>query len=202
MKYKYIAIEREYGSGGTKIGQLLAEQTGIPCYGKEILEEVAREHHVSLDTIQQHEEKNTGSLLYTMFLMSKVNSGDTDMVTKEGKLYLEEQKQIRKLAAQGPAIFLGHCAVEALKDKRGVVTVFIRCSKEEKQKRIREDYQIPEERIETTRKAFDRKRANYYRANTEKEWNNPQNYDIVLDSSRLGIEGCAAVLKGLLTETD
>ena len=43
MKCKYITIEREYGSGGTAIGRLLSERTGISCYGREILEEVAKE---------------------------------------------------------------------------------------------------------------------------------------------------------------
>ena len=40
MRYKYVVIEREYGSGGTGIGKLLSEKTGIPCYGSEILENV------------------------------------------------------------------------------------------------------------------------------------------------------------------
>ena len=40
MRYKYVVIEREYGSGGTGIGKLLSEKTGIPCYGSEILKNV------------------------------------------------------------------------------------------------------------------------------------------------------------------
>ena len=42
MKCNYITIEREYGSGGTKIARRLAEECGIPCYGQEILEAVSR----------------------------------------------------------------------------------------------------------------------------------------------------------------
>ena len=41
------------------------------------------------------------------------------------------------------------------------------------------------------------KRAGYYRANTGNDWNDMKQYDLVLDSSRLGIEGCVKVLKGL-----
>ena len=44
MKYNYITIEREYASGGTQIGEKLAKELGIPCYGREILEEVARQN--------------------------------------------------------------------------------------------------------------------------------------------------------------
>ena len=42
MKYQYITIEREFGSGGTRIGELLAKECKMPCYGREILECVAR----------------------------------------------------------------------------------------------------------------------------------------------------------------
>ena len=48
------------------------------------------------------------------------------------------------------------------------------------------------------RKKYDKKRANYYRANTMKRWDDYRNYDIVLNSGELGIEGCVKVLKGLL----
>lgn len=41
-KYHYITIEREYGSGGTKIARKLASITGVPCYGHEILEAVSK----------------------------------------------------------------------------------------------------------------------------------------------------------------
>ena len=51
---------------------------------------------------------------------------------------------------------------------------------------------------EATRKRFDKKRANYYSANTTKKWDNAANYDIVLDSGMLGTDGCVSALKGFL----
>lgn len=36
MKFRYITIEREYGSGGTRIARKLSEVCGVPCYGQEI----------------------------------------------------------------------------------------------------------------------------------------------------------------------
>lgn len=42
MNIRYITIEREFGSGGTKIARCLSESTGIPCYGKEILENASK----------------------------------------------------------------------------------------------------------------------------------------------------------------
>ena len=67
---------------------------------------------------------------------------------------------IKKIASRGKAIFLGHCAAEALKDRDGVIKVFIRSSKEDKTKRIMELYDIDEKEVELIRKKYDKKRAN------------------------------------------
>lgn len=198
MKFRYITIEREYGSGGTKIARKLSEACGVPCYGQEILEAAAKKQGIPVERINQYEEKATGSVLYTMFVMSRVQTGNPDMLTAEGKVFLDEQLEIRRLATEGPAIFLGHCACDALKDQGGVVKVFIHSENEEEvRERITKDYGIAPEDVESTRRYFNKKREGYFRANTGNDWSNLKNYDVVLDSSKLGIEGCVNVLKGL-----
>lgn len=199
MDLRYITIEREYGSGGTKIGRLLAEKTGIPCYGQEILEEVSKKYDISVERIQQYEGSTSNSILYSVYMMSQTMAGKADMVSMEGHVFVAEQAVIQRFAEEGRAIFLGHCASEALKEKNGTVRVFIWCSDEqEKKKRILEDYGIPEEEADAVRRKFDKKRSSYYHANTSKRWEDHRNYDIVLDSAALGIEGCVKVLEGLV----
>ena len=53
MKCRYITIEREYGSGGTEIAKQLSEQTGIPCYGREILQKVADAYDTTIEKIRK-----------------------------------------------------------------------------------------------------------------------------------------------------
>lgn len=198
MKCKYITIEREYGSGGTAVGRLLSKQTGISCYGWEILEEVAEEKHITVDQIERYEETVTNSFLYSVYMMTRTVSGKNDMLTRDGQIYVAEQNVIRRLAAGGPAIFMGHCASEALKEFEGVVNVFIRCTDEEaKRHRIMEEYGIPGTQADIVRRKFDKKRANYYYANTVKKWDDFRNYDIVLDSGKLGIDTCVNILRAL-----
>lgn len=198
MKTRYIAIEREYGSGGTKIARQLSQTTGIPCYGREILEEVSKKQNVSVEELERYEEKVTNSLLYSIYFMAQASSGNVDILSQEGYIYLAEQDVIQTMAQQGRAIFLGHCAAEALKDLPGLVRVFIRCSDEaQKKQRIQADYGIPEQQIESTQKRFDKKRANYYSANTGRKWDDPRSYDLILDSGVLGIDGCVSVLNSL-----
>lgn len=198
MKFRYITIEREYGSGGTKIARRLSEVSGVPCYGREILEAVAKKQGIPVERINQYEEKATGSLIYSMFVMSRVQTGDPNMLTKEGKVFLDEQLEIRRLAMEGPAIFLGHCASDALRDQKGIIKVFIHSENEEEVKnRIAKDYGIAPGDVESTRRFYNKKRAGYFRANTGNEWKDLKNYDVVLDSAKLGIEGCVNILKGI-----
>lgn len=199
MKVKYITIEREYGSGGTKIARTLSKVCGIPCYGREILEEVAKKYDVSVDEIQKYEENTTGSFLYSIYALSRLQSGSEEPLTIEGRIFVAEQEAIRKLSTNGKAIFLGHCASEMLENQSRVVRIFIRCSDlEEKKERIVRDYGIPETEAERTRKRFDKKRSNYYTSNTGRKWYDSSNYDILLDSAKLGIDGCVNLLKGLI----
>lgn len=201
MKFKYIAIEREYGSGATEIAHRLSQETGVPCYGREILEEVSRKYGLSIDEIEKYEESVQNSFIYSIYVMGKVQSGDGDYLARDGHIYVAEQAAIQEAAAHGLGIFVGHCAAEALKECRGVVKVFIRCSDEEsKKQRIQEEYGVPTAQTDATRRRYDKKRANYYYANTHKKWDDMNNYDVVLDSAALGVEGCVDMLKGLLTE--
>lgn len=198
VKYSFITIEREYGSAGTRIARLLSDSCGVPCYGREILEAVADRLKISVESIDRYEESISSSLLYTISLLGQTRSGRDVSLPTEDMIFLEEQAEIRRLAGGGPAIFLGHCASEALRDRKGVARVFIWAGEEDKHRRIIEDYGIEEERVERVRRQFDRKRANYYFANTARHWGDFRNYDVVLNSSALGIDGCVALLRGML----
>ena len=197
MKISYITIEREYGSGGTRIARETARLCGIPCYGKEILETVAQRHNADVAALQEFEESASSSFLYSMFVMTQSQTGDPDLLSHEAKLYVAETRIIREMAAAGPAVFVGHCASHALREQEGVLRVFVRARDEDKAERIVRDYGIDPDEVEATCRRFNRKRANYYSFCTQKKWNDLNNYDVVLDSSTLGLDGCAAALAAL-----
>lgn len=198
MDIRYITIEREYGSGGTEIARKLAEKCGIACCGEEIMEIAAKQLHISIVEAQQYEEKVTNSFLYSMFAMSQAQSGNTDVLPMESKLYIAEHNAIIEIAHKGRCVFVGHCASEALKDEKGVLRVFIRADDDFKRRRMITDYGIAENDADAVCRRFNKKRANYYSLNTSKKWNDLTNYDVVLDSSRIGIEGCVGALAALL----
>ena len=198
MKIKYVTIEREYGSGGTEIAAKLAEKCGIACYGAEIMELAAQKLHITAEEAQQYEEKITNSFLYSMFVMSQVQSGNTNALPMESRLYVEEHNAICNLAKSGRSVFVGHCASEALKDEAGVLRVFIRADDAFKHDRVVSEYGIDEKDAEAMCRRYNKKRSTYYTFNTNKKWDDLANYDMVLDSSAIGIDGCVNAIAALL----
>ena len=197
MKYDYVVIEREYGSGGTGIGKALSEKTNIPCYGGEILEGVSKKLQIPVSDIQIFEESTTNSFLYSIYAIGKMGDGSGNYLSKENQIFLEQQNLIKEYAMQGPAIFVGRCAASALDDKN-VLTVYIHADSEIRKKRAVQEYGIPENLADSTMAKFDKKRRNYYHVNTGKKWRDWSNYDIVLDSGKLGLEACVRIIQTAL----
>lgn len=197
MKYKYVVIEREYGSGGTQIGRLLSEKADIPCCGTEILSDVSQKLQIPVSEIERYEESISGSFLYSLYALGRINDGSGDMLSKEDKIFIEEQRLIKEYALCGPSIFIGRCAEKALQGQ-SVLNVFIHADEEFRKKRIAEEYGIAEKQISGAMAKFDKKRRNFYYANTGRKWNDHSNYHIVLDSSKLGIERCADIIHAAL----
>lgn len=195
---RYMTIEREYGSDGTKIARELSKECEVPCYGEEILQRASQLMNIPVEQIRECEEKATNSLLYSIYMLSQSQSLNKDMLAKEGKVFVEEQKAILEFAQKGSAIFLGHCSSEALKEYDDVITVYIYADKETKRERIKLDYGIEEDKIDAVERKNNKRRANYYFVNTQKKWNDLRNYDIVLNSSKLGIDQCVSILKSLI----
>ena len=71
--FQIVTIEREYASGGTQVGRLLGKALGVPVYGREILEIAARESGTTPEYIEQLEETDTNSLLYSLVAMGKTS---------------------------------------------------------------------------------------------------------------------------------
>lgn len=197
MRYDYIVIEREYGSGGTGIGSLLSGKLGIPCYGSEILEGVSERLHIPVSDIQKYEESTTNSFLYSIYAIGKMNDGADNLLSNENRIFLEEQKLIEEYALDGPAIFVGRCAARALEAKK-VLKVYIHADAKTRKQRAVKEYGIPENIVESTMAKYDKKRRNYYTANTGKKWNDWSNYDMILDSGKLGLDNCVRIIQTAL----
>lgn len=198
MKYNIVTIEREYASGGREIGHRAAKALEIPCYNQEILKRAAEKRGVSAEYLEEMEERPTNSFFYSVYMLSQSVGGKEVGLTGSEALSLAEGEVIAAMASQGPCVLIGRCASHFLRNRKDVLNVFIHCAWEDRKKRAIEDYGITPAEAENILKKFDKRRAVYYNANTGKKWSDPDGYHIILDSGKLGIESCAAIIKNIL----
>lgn len=206
-KQYVIVIGRKFGSGGREIGVKLAEKLGIPLYDKTILGMVAEEQNIPDDRLRAMDEylnahrfKNIG-LQLKKGLYNPANLFETHLegILDREKVYEWQSDVIRRLAEQGPCVIIGRCADVVLADYPNCISLFITAPLSVREARIAKLYpDIPKEKFQTHRQyinQMDRLRSHYYNYHTGKDWGAISNYDLVLDSSKLGMDGSAELLE-------
>ena len=179
-----ITIAREYGSGGRYIGKLLAEKLGIKLYDKELIKEVSRLSGLKEEYIEENEQKR--NKLDNMWYYGNLSNRD--------KLFLSESNVIKEIAKKESCIIVGRCADYILKDNKNVIRVFIYSSLENKVSRAVKYYGLKEKNAKKIIEDTNKKRSEHYKHYTNSTWNNPNNYDICINSDSLGIETAVELL--------
>lgn len=201
MNYQYIAVENEAGSGGAEIANIIAKEYRLPCFDTmEIIQKVSQDYNFSVEEIKEYEKSITGSFLYSYYVLQQVNNCSYDELPIEGQIYSAERKTIKELASAGPAVFIGHCAAEVLKDTGNVLRVFIKANPEDKLECFSDKSRSERGTSGEILHHVDETRSRYYFFSSGKHWKNEDNYDLYLDRSQLGIAGCVDLIKKKLEE--
>lgn len=111
----------------------------------------------------------------------------------EDSSYANEAEVIRELASHS-CIILGRCASEILKNQENVFNVYVVADKEDRIQRIMKKEALSYDEAKKMLEENDRERSEYYYQNTGKVWGDVNNYHMILDTSKLGIENCADIL--------
>ena len=102
---------------------------------------------------------------------------------------------IRELCKTQSCIIVGKCADFILKEENNVLSVFAEAYLQDCIQRIRNRIYVSEERARDLKKRTDRYRTAYYKYYTRgQKWNDPLNYDMFLNTSRLSTDQCAVII--------
>ena len=193
---KIITISRECGSGGRQIGKKLAEKLGYSYYDKELIDRVAKESGLAKDFIEEQGEHITGSLLFNiasnMTYAGMVFGGN--MLPLQDQLFVVQSDIIKDIANKENCVIVGRCADFILKDYPDALHVFIHADEAFKAERIVRLYGESEKKPEERLREKDTKRAVNYKHFTDRNWGDCRNYDLSLNSGKLGIDRCAELI--------
>ena len=198
MAKTVITIARHYGSGGRTVSKMLAERLNIPYYDREIIVRAAESS--GIDPRMFADEK-----LKKISLRGLLKTGGVDHhnvlqpesagFTKEENLYALQANIIRQLSEESDCVIIGRCADHVLASKPGVCSVFVHATPAFCLQEAMKVNSLTEREVMRLIEKTDDYRAKYYKYYTGKNWDDARNYDLSLDSSKLGFEGtCDAII--------
>ena len=192
---KLVTISREYGSGGRKIGKLLAEKLGVPFYDKEVIDKAVEESGFSRELIENAELKAKSSFAYNLASALNLSEGiGASPLSVNEKLFLAQFDVVKEISEAGEGVIVGRCADYILKDMPGVTNVFIYAETEDRIKRAVEEYGDSPEKIAHTVATIDKARQNYYNYHTCQKWGDYRNYNLSINSSYITEDEAAALI--------
>lgn len=199
MKKYVITVARGFGSGGKEIASKLAEELGISCYENRILTLASQLSGLDEQLFNEVNEKMRGKkfsgLLKGLPRTMKPKPADMDFVSDK-RLFEFQKEIIENLAKSESCVIVGKCADWILKDFPNVISVYIEAPREFCLKRVMEKMGVSEETAHTSITKTDQYRAAYYECYTDGNyWTNPVNYDLTLNSERVGIDNCVTIIK-------
>lgn len=181
-----ITLTREYGSGGRYIGKLVAQKLEIKLYDKEFIIEVAEKTGLSEQYIKENEQKRNA--------LDILNNGYYSDLSNSDELFVKESQLIKEVSDREPCIIVGRCADQILKDNKNVLKVFIYSDMKNKIDRAVKYYGMDKKKAEKEIIRIDKLRENHYKYYTDKKWKDFSNYDICINSDKVGVEKAADLI--------
>src|SRR5579863_6956098 len=138
---RILTVEREYGSGGGEIAQLLATRLGWKLWDQLLTEEIARLVNCPKAVVEGREER-TDPLYYRLFKSflrgsyeGSLNAHKLNVVDSESILKITEQV-VQHAAKTGNCVIVGRGSQHFLRDRQDTLRVFLYAPREDKVRRL------------------------------------------------------------------
>lgn len=193
MAKRIITISREFGSGGRVIGEAVAKELGYTFYDKELICEIAKKSKLSEEFVEKRLESAPTKSIFSYAFVKR----GWDGLSKEDYLFDVQKRLVEEIAEKENCVIVGRCANDILRDREDVLSVFICAAQEDKIRRIMERYEVSEKQAVRMQKDTDKKRSTNYNYYTDGVWGMATAYDLTLNSSVLGYDGCVKLISEL-----
>lgn len=197
---RVITIGRQFGSGGREVGKKIAEMLNIPFYDKELVELAAKKSNINYEAVKEIDERATNSLLYSIvtgsFGMKGLNAPLLYEMPMNDKFFIAQSEVIKELAQKGDCVIVGRCADYVLAEAEGVdlLSLFIYASDNFRADRAAEDLNLTLNRAKDYIHKTDKQRKTYYDYYTSHEWGKMSNYDLCINTEKIGIDNAAKMV--------
>lgn len=199
---KIICIGRQYGSGGREIGEKVSQALEIPCYDKLLIKKASLESGLSEDFISKSEESPINSIRFLSGNPYADIAGIGNTFYSESQLaYNAEETVIKKIAGKGSCVIIGRCASSIIPNEDRL-SVFVYADEKDEIKRVMARNRITEKEAIHRIKHINRMRKQFFDFYSDTTWGHSESYDMMLSSSKLGIDGCVKMIISCIKEME
>ena len=192
-----ITIARTLGSDGGEIARRVAQQLNIRFIDKELLSIASSESGISEALFNVMDEKLNRRIFRqsTAAYRGEVYAPGHEDFLSNKNLFEYQSKVLRDIYNQGePFIVVGRAGSFILDEFPNVVKVNVVASEQYCVENIMDRNCISESEARKLIANTNKYRYDFFKYFTGKEWGNPLNYDMCLNSSSLGIENCVQLI--------
>lgn len=196
MQARYVInIGRQFGSGGRRIGELLAARLGIRLYDKELISLAAERSGFDVEHFEKADERERKGVLSTLLGLFRTPYVGGFVPARDplsnDALFQIQSDVIRHVAEEESCIFVGRCADYILRDHPRALNIFVTASDEARIRRIVERRGCSEAEARDCMERIDARRADYYNYYSSRTWGAAATYHLCIDSSVAGDERTA-----------
>src|SRR6266852_7438281 len=204
-----VTIGRQFGAGGSTVGEMLAEELHVDLLESRIIDEVAHRLQLPKEEVEAEDEQ-PGSLLAR--LLVALGSASTEPLippeatawnppntaptfdTRKAVLQIT-QHVIEEAARTGNVVIVGRGGAYILSNFPSAFHVFLRAAEAVRVKTVMARYNIAsEEEARRRLKQTDENWTSYIKQVYGHDRNHPGHYDMVLDTGRLGYDATVAAI--------
>ena len=189
-KHYTIVIQRQFGSQGRNIARLVADRLGIKFYDRDIVEKVATTLGLPISQIAEEEEKAGSGLRY---IMAKFPLG-TDDAYMQNMIFQVQKDIILDVADREDCIIVGRCADYLLRDRKNNLNIYVYAPYSYRLDTCIKKYGMSPEEAKHMIASVDKARNNYHRRYTGTLPSDPENMDLMINSSIMDIEDIADMI--------
>jgi cytidylate kinase len=169
-----IAISREMGTGGIPIAHKTAEKLGYTLLDGETIEKAAKKYGLTPESIKKADEKPPPF------------EEQLDKLVEFDLLQIE--LLVLDYALKGNVIIYGRGGQYLLEEIKSVLRVRIIAPFEERVERWAEREWLDPDLARVMVRKSDQQRAGFIKYYFDRDWDNPLDYDIVINTSRVSLE--------------
>lgn len=195
-----ITISRQFGAGGSEVAARVARALGWQLVDNELMEQVAARAGMSAEEVARREERAPSfveRLTRTLAAQNPELVPPPDGTVKE----LEEASLVRitesvvaEMARQGNVVLVGRAAPAVIGQQLNALHVKLVAAKAWRTEQVRERFDLTAEEATAQLDEVDRHRARYHKEYYQRDWTDPVNYHLTINTGLVGFDGAAALI--------